>query len=178
MQGGFAFKSELFQKSGKPIIRIANIYNNAVNLNNLVYYNDDIKIEQKFNINANDLLIAMSGATVGKYGIYHSTNIAYLNQRIGKIVNLNPDALYYPYLYFLFELDTYEKQLQNKLVAGAQPNISPIDIETMQFKFPNIDLQKKFANITMNITKKITIQNNKLDNLHNVKKYLLQQMFI
>ena len=178
IQSGFAFKSELFQKTGKPIIRIANIENNIVNLNELVYYNDNIKIDNKFYINTNDLLIAMSGATAGKYGIYTNTNTAYLNQRVGKIVNRNIDTLYYPYLYFLFQLDEYERQLQSKLVAGAQPNISPADIETMKFKFPSIAIQKNIANIIINITNKIIIEKKKLDNLNNIKQSLLQQMFI
>ena len=158
VQGGFAFKSELFQKKGKPIIRISNIYNNLVNLNDLVYYNSNLAIDKKFYVNNSDLLIAMSGATTGKYGIYHNTYTAYLNQRVGKIICKRDTILYYPYLYFLFGLTAYEKQLQSRLVAGAQPNISPTDIETMRFKFPNINNQKKIADIIINITKKYLLK--------------------
>ena len=178
VQGGFAFKSELFQKKGKPIVRISNIYNNLVDLNDLVYYDSSLEIDKKFYVNDSDLLIAMSGATTGKYGIYHNTYPAYLNQRVGKIICKKDTILYYPYLYFLFGLTAYEKQLQSRLIAGAQPNISPADIETMKFKFPNINTQKKIADMIINITKKISIENKKLDNLNILKQSLLQQMFI
>lgn len=129
-------------------------------------------------MNDSDLLIAMSGATTGKYGIYHNTYPAYLNQRVGKIICKKDTILYYPYLYFLFGLTAYEKQLQSRLIAGAQPNISPADIENMKFKFPNINTQKKIADMIINITKKISIENKKLDNLNILKQSLLQQMFI
>ena len=178
VQGGFAFKSELFQKKGKPIVRISNIYNNLVDLNDLVYYDSALEIDKKFYVNDSDLLIAMSGATTGKYGIYHNTYPAYLNQRVGKIICKKDTILYYPYLYFLFGLTAYEKQLQSRLIAGAQPNISPADIENMKFKFPNINTQKKIADMIINITKKISIENKKLDNLNILKQSLLQQMFI
>ena len=178
VQGGFAFKSELFQKKGKPIVRISNIYNNLVDLNDLVYYDSALEIDKKFYVNDSDLLIAMSGATTGKYGIYHNTYPAYLNQRVGKIICKKDTILYYPYLYFLFGLTAYEKQLQSRLIAGAQPNISPADIESMKFKFPNINTQKKIADMIINITKKISIENKKLDNLNILKQSLLQQMFI
>ena len=178
VQGGFAFKSELFQKKGKPIVRISNIYNNLVDLNDLVYYDSALEIDKKFYVNDSDLLIAMSGATTGKYGIYHNTYPAYLNQRVGKIICKKYTILYYPYLYFLFGLTAYEKQLQSRLIAGAQPNISPADIENMKFKFPNINTQKKIADMIINITKKISIENKKLDNLNILKQSLLQQMFI
>ena len=42
LQGGFAFKSELFLKEGIPIIRISNISNdhNYINLSNVIYYKE------------------------------------------------------------------------------------------------------------------------------------------
>lgn len=70
LQGGYAFKSEEFKKSGIPIIRISNISNNSnyMEMSNLVYY-DKVLNESNFLIKRGDLLIAMSGATTGKVSI-------------------------------------------------------------------------------------------------------------
>ena len=177
LQGGYAFKSQLFSKKGIPIIRISNINENIVDLKDIVFYNEKIEIDSKFEINTGDILIAMSGATTGKIGIYKEKIKSYLNQRIGKIV-LKSEDIIYPYLYFLFELSSYNMQLNTRLVAGAQPNISPTDIENLKFKVPSIDMQEYIANICANMSKKVKIEENKLQELNNVKKALLQQMFI
>ena len=177
LQGGYAFKSELFSKKGIPIIRIANINESIVDLKDIVFYDKEISIDSKFEINTGDILIAMSGATTGKIGIYKETMKSYLNQRVGKIVLKRKDIVY-SYLYFLFELSSYNMQLNTKLVAGAQPNISPSDIETLKFKVPSIEMQEHIANMAMNINKKLEIEVNKLQELNKIKKGLLQKMFI
>lgn len=177
LQGGYAFKSELFSKKGIPIIRIANINESIVDLKDIVFYDKEISIDSKFEINTGDILIAMSGATTGKIGIYKETMKSYLNQRVGKIVLKRKDIVY-SYLYFLFELSSYNMQLNTKLVAGAQPNISPSDIETLKFKVPSTEMQEHIANMAMNINKKLEIEGNKLQELNKIKKGLLQKMFI
>ena len=177
LQGGYAFKSELFSKKGIPIIRIANINESIVDLKDIVFYDREISIDSKFEINTGDILIAMSGATTGKIGIYKETMKSYLNQRVGKIVLKRKDIIY-SYLYFLFELSSYNMQLNTKLVAGAQPNISPSDIETLKFKVPSTEMQEHIANMAMNINKKLEIEGNKLQELNKIKKGLLQKMFI
>ena len=177
LQGGYAFKSELVSKKGIPIIRIANINESIVDLKDIVFYDKEISIDSKFEINTGDILIAMSGATTGKIGIYKETMKSYLNQRVGKIVLKRKDIVY-SYLYFLFELSSYNMQLNTKLVAGAQPNISPSDIETLKFKVPSTEMQEHIANMAMNINKKLEIEGNKLQELNKIKKGLLQKMFI
>ena len=177
LQGGFAFESKLFTKNGMPIIRISNINENIINLKDVVYYNAGILIDSKFEVNKGDMLIAMSGATTGKFGIYNDTKKAYLNQRVGKLI-LHKKDIIYSYLYFLFELNSYNIQLKNKLVAGAQPNISPSDIEALKFKIPSINVQKNIIDIYNSISKKIRENENKLKNLKELKKGLLQKMFV
>lgn len=177
LQGGFAFESELFTKKGIPIIRISNINENIIDLKDVVYYNAEILIDSKFEVNKGDMLIAMSGATTGKFGIYNDTKKAYLNQRVGKLI-LHKKDIIYSYLYFLFELNSYNIQLKNRLVAGAQPNISPSDIEALKFKIPSINVQKNIIDIYNSISKKIRENENKLKNLKDLKKGLLQKMFI
>lgn len=177
LQGGYAFKSELFSKKGIPIIRIANINESIVDLKDIVFYDREISIDSKFEINTGDILIAMSGANTGKIGIYKETMKSYLNQRVGKIVLKRKDIIY-SYLYFLFELSSYNMQLNTKLVAGAQPNISSSDIETLKFKVPSTEMQEHIANMAMNINKKLEIEGNKLQELNKIKKGLLQKMFI
>ena len=122
VQGGFAFKSEKFKKTGVPILRISNIQSGFLDVNEVVYYAVGEKIPKQFEVHDGDALIAMSGATTGKVGVYNKNEVAYLNQRVGKFVLYgNADM---KYIQHVVGSDLYKSALSNMLEQGAQPNIS------------------------------------------------------
>lgn len=177
LNGGYAFKSELFKDEGIPIIRISNIsQDNSVILNDLVYY-DKIKNDHDFIIKKGELIIAMSGATTGKVAVYDSEHISYINQRVGLFKQIS-NKLYYPFLVQYTLSDGFKKELQKTLVAGAQPNISKKEIESFKIDLPYYDEQKKIADLLTNIDLKINTIRKQTFEVSEFKKSLLQQMFI
>ena len=99
----------------------------------------------------------MSGATTGKTAIYRDQAKAYLNQRVGRF---KPIAeIHYPLLYSIVNSPAFRNQLNSKLIAGAQPNISSSDIESIKCYIPHIDEQIKIATLMQEIDKRIAIQN-------------------
>ncbi|SDY74345.1 type I restriction enzyme, S subunit [Proteiniborus ethanoligenes] len=172
LQGGYAFESSSYKEDGVPIIRISNI-EKIVNLNKDVVYYDPIEIDDKFLVKRGDLLIAMSGATTGKTGVYRNYNIAYLNQRVGKFIAIR-EELYYQYLYHIVENKEFQNQLNKRLVAGAQPNISSADVESLIFKMPSLKEQKAIAQILSTADKEIDLLIQELDLLKLQKKGLMQ----
>lgn len=176
VQGGFAFKSTLFKKIGIPIVRISNIIDTNSSSDNYVYYPEDIAIDSKFIVRKNDLLIAMSGATTGKTGVYGNDFPSYLNQRVGLFKgNSN---LYYPYLIPLVESHIFKNELKTLLVAGAQPNISPTDIQSINLPFPCLSEQRKIGDFIYVIDQKIMKEESKVVYLQEQKQGFMQQMFI
>jgi type I restriction enzyme S subunit len=71
VKGGYAFKSEDFVKNGVPIVKIKNIKNNKkIDNNELQFVSKDVaKQKQNFYLKTGDILMAMTGATVGKFGV-------------------------------------------------------------------------------------------------------------
>jgi type I restriction enzyme S subunit len=137
LQGGFAFQSKDFVEDGVPLIRIGDITKeglcdeNAVKLP--VYFLDECK---EFVLNEYDTIIAMSGATTGKCTIVSKKNLpALLNQRVGrfKIKNSSIDKLY---LYYIVSSYYYQQKLLLDAIGGAQPNVSPRQIEKVICAFP------------------------------------------
>ncbi|AVI64607.1 restriction endonuclease subunit S [Shewanella sp. WE21] len=129
VRNGFAFKSSLFiEESNKsaPIIRISNIKNNKVNSNNSMHYEIE-NIPEGYAIESGDLLIAMSGATTGKVGIYYG-ELAHQNQRVGNIKLLSEKYGNKKYLGYI--LETLSEEIQKKAHGAAQPNISSKAIES------------------------------------------------
>lgn len=181
VQGGFAFKSSEFKKSGIPIIRISNIPNDGIYIetNDSVYY-DTIANEDNFLISRGDLLIAMSGATTGKTAVYNQIGKAYLNQRVGLFKSINSHN-YYPFICQWVKSNYFYAQLKRTLAAGAQPNISGKDIESFIWTYPNgndsFAEQKKVADCLSSLDKYIEATKRKLELLKEHKRGLMQRLF-
>ena len=117
---------------GTPLVRISNISNNVIDLSECVFIQDTI--DDRFKICCGDLLIAMSGATTGKMGVYQYTTIAYLNQRVGNIKILNT-ALLSP-LYRNMYMQSKVDDILKLAYGGAQPNISTTVIGNFDILLP------------------------------------------
>ena len=138
---GYAFSSKDYKKSGIPLIRISNIQRNTIDLKDVVYIQGDYP--EQFIISKGDLLIAMSGATTGKMGIYSYYDKAYLNQRVGNIRNINTQVLHPSYRnYFLVYQSSHILQLA---YGGAQPNISANMVLGLSIPLPPIEEQKRIV---------------------------------
>lgn len=181
LQGGFAFKSCYFKDSGIPIIRIANIPNDGafVDTSNCVCY-EAIANDSNYIVSMGDLLIAMSGATIGKTAIFHEPHNAYLNQRVGLFKSINVDN-YYPFLCQWVKSECFSRQLKRTLAAGAQPNISSKDIESFIWAYPignsSNKEQRKIADCLTSLDRYIYNTKSKLQQLKAHKRGLMQRLF-
>lgn len=141
-ENGFAFNSNDYKKEeGIPLIRISNIQNGTINLDEVVLI--DKKIDEKFIVKKGDLLIAMSGATTGKMGNYTFKEKAYLNQRVGNIRIRNKDVLHSKYRDFF--MLTKSNDILKMAYGGAQPNISGKMINSLSIPLPPLSEQKRIV---------------------------------
>lgn len=133
LKNGFAFKSSEYIIDGVPVIRISDIKSGSVKPDKSVRvaakrdYEGYIVLE-------NEILVAMSGATTGKFGIFKSKEKAYQNQRVGKFQILNKENLDNDFL--LYQLHALKRKIEKDAYGGAQPNISSGKIEAMEMLLP------------------------------------------
>ena len=141
VRNGYAFKSSNFSQNGTPIIRISDIQNETISIEECVYWNQEV--DKRFVIEKGDLLIAMSGATTGKMGVYKSDLPAYLNQRVGNVRIKDDTILCVGYR------DIYLRGMQDFILknayGGAQPNISSKFIEDIQILLPPYNEQLRIV---------------------------------
>ena len=141
LENGFAFSSDQYKPKGTPLIRISNIKDNEISLSSCVFINEGY--EEKYIVHSGDLLIAMSGATTGKMGIYNQKYVAYLNQRVGNIKIVDSNLLFDKYRnYFLF---SQKNKILELAYGGAQPNISGKVINSLFVPLPPIAEQKRIV---------------------------------
>ena len=68
LKHGFQFQEEHFSKSGIGVVKIGTLTNSAgLDLTSLTFtHNHNIKRFRKFDLNKGDILMALTGATLGK----------------------------------------------------------------------------------------------------------------
>lgn len=143
--GGYAFKSDNFKHEGIPLLRISNIVNNEISFKEdcvCIEDNNLINLE-KFKVIKGDVLVALSGATTGKFGEYTLDDFSYLNQRVGLI--RTSDKMNQKYL--LFYLNILKAKIEQIAQGAAQPNISTNEIENLEIPLPPLATQKRIAEI-------------------------------
>lgn len=175
LRGGFAFKSENYTKQGIPILRISNINSNGTTNEDYVFYNE-LNNDDNISLENGSIVLAMSGATTGKVSILNTSNKVYQNQRVGYFIkSKNVD---YFYLSVILRSQFFSKQLEKILIAGAQPNISSRDVEEFTFMFPDLNEQQKIGQFFKNLDGQIETEEKLLESYKQMKKSLLQKMFV
>ena len=140
-ENGFAFSSDDYKQEGIPLIRISNISDNTIDLNGCVFVQKEI--EDRFVVKNGDLLIALSGATTGKMGVYSSDKVAYLNQRVGNLRIIDTSILSPEYRNIFMYSKT--ETILKLAYGGAQPNISGTAICSFLFPLPPLAEQRRIV---------------------------------
>ena len=175
LRGGFAFKSEKFQNTGIPIVRISNIKFDGTVGGEFEYYSK-INSDEKFVLRGRSILLAMSGATTGKIAMLDSEEEYYQNQRVGYFQNTG--EVDYDFLSSVLQTKAFTNQLNAVLVAGAQPNISSKEIDSFEFYIPDsIDEQSVIGSLFHTLDDLLASYKDNLANYQVLKATMLSKMF-
>jgi len=145
-QNGYSFKSTDYEKQNETntgILQIKSIQNGFIDENKITEYIEENKKYKLFEIQKGDILIALSGATTGKIGIYNLEQKSYLNQRVGKI-NAKT-GISQKYIYYWYVCCNIDRKILNLAQGTAQPNISTNDISNIKIPFPSVERQQEIV---------------------------------
>ena len=177
--GGYAFSSKAFKESGIPVLRIGNINSGVFRHTNMVFWDDDEKIE-RYAIYPSDLVMSLTG-TVGKddYGnvciLGNDYPKYYLNQRNAKLEIISD--LERLYLSYLLKFPEIKSRLTNISRGIRQANIANKDIENLQIPVPPLSLQNQFATFVQQIDKSKFAVQKSLEKAETLYKSLMQEFF-
>lgn len=153
---GYAFASEAFVDDGEPIIRIGDIQQDgSVSLDSCKYIPLDLaKHYSNYLVYSGELLMAMTGATIGKAGWYKYDTPALVNQRVG-VFKTNIEKLNYRFLWYVLKSSGYQEYIKLTAFGGAQPNISDMGMVGYKTVLPRLQEQQTIANFLDHETAKI-----------------------
>lgn len=139
---GYSYSSSEYKKAGIPLVRISEINDGIISLDNCAYIQP--QGERNVYLQKGDILIAMSGATTGKMGIYMNEESAILNQRVGVVRVTDSKIISEKYRdYFLYRKSS---DILKLAYGGAQPNISGKMICSLLLPLPPYSEQLRIVN--------------------------------
>jgi type I restriction enzyme S subunit len=184
---GYAFKSTNFlseqSENSLPVIKIKNVANGDVNIDNVVYHEVSNDLE-KFRISRGDVLIAMTGnhpqaqtQVVGDVSKYKLNSDSLLNQRVGKFVVKGNTCL--DFIYYLFKSEDVKSYLANQSSGSAnQANISKGDILGLIMTVPEPEEQTAIASVLSSLDDKIDLLHRQNQTLEKMAETLFRQWFV
>lgn len=178
VKSGFAFKSSWWQNHGVKVIKIKNIENTDLNLNECSYVSPDkIDLAKDFTVQGGDLLIAMTGATIGKFAIVpYSTETLLVNQRVGKFFLGNNPIERLPFIYCTLKQPEIYSEIINRGQGSAQSNISGNDIMSISCAFPDKKIIDSFNHLTQPFFQKIIMKQHENVHLAELRDTLLPKL--
>ena len=163
---GRAYKQNELLDSGKyKVLRVGNFYTNDS------WYYSNLELADKYYIDEGDLVYTWS-ATFGPH-IWNGEKVIY-HYHIWKIELskfLDRD-------FTLQILEADKAKLLANTNGSTMIHVTKKDMESKVISLPNIEEQKKIGSYLMKFDSLITLHQRKLEKLKQLKKFLLQNMFI
>ena len=178
IKSGFAFKSSWWKNKGIPVIKIQNVSSENINIEDCSFVDEDkYKLAEMFRVNEGDLLIAMTGATLGKFSIVPKLEKdALVNQRVGKFFLGNEPIKKLPFIYSLLKSNKISNTIISLGKGSAQPNISTSDIENIKIVYPNESIINKYNTYMKDIFIKILNSKEENQKLISIRDSILSKL--
>lgn len=178
MKSGFAFKSSWWTEEGIKVIRIGDINQDNLNLITCSYVDED-KIEKAkdFTVVTGDLVLAMTGATIGKFAmIPEGKEPILVNQRVGKFFLGKEPMKNVPFVYCTLKMDDVYREIIGRGQGSAQPNISANDVMTIPCVIPSEKEIEGFNRIAEPMFTSIAKNQNENQKLSDLRDSLLSKL--
>lgn len=179
---GYAFKSQLYSKTGIRVIRITNVQDGFVEDNKPEFYplssQDEI---QKYMLCANDLLMSLTG-NVGRVALLQSDMLpAALNQRVACIREIDSNLVIKQYIFYYLLRRGFIDECIKSSKGSAQLNMSTEWLKIYPFPLPPLPEQHRIVERIESLFEKLgrakELAQNALDSFETRKAAILHKAF-
>jgi len=174
--GGNAWKSSEYRPDGKfLVVTIANV-NGDVFIDDSIGNRITINGVSPYILHKGDILVSLTG-NVGR--VSRATGKALiLNQRVGKIIP-SYNQIDTDFLFSILRSSSFENNMIEAGQGAAQKNIGNRDILDYQFRMPIVrSEQGALGKLFCRIDSLLSLHQRKLEKLRQIKKSMLERMFV
>lgn len=178
VKSGFAFKSSWWQESGLKVVRIGDIEQGKLSIDSCAHVsNDKQEIAKDFILKSGDLVIAMTGATIGKFSMVPKTDeVIFANQRVGKFFLGENPIEKVPFIYCTLCNEDVITEFINRGQGSAQLNISTGDILTIPCWIPKQSEIERYNKTTQPLFETIISNQSENRKLSSIRDSLLPKL--
>ena len=174
---GSALKKEYFVEEGVKVYAQENVFTGDFSIGSYYITEDKYKELQSCELYPGDLVISMMG-TIGACAIFpenmekgimnsHLLRLQFDNEVVPKYI-----------MYLLRDSDLIRKQIDRLSVGSIMSGLSSSVVKKLVFPIPRLAEQKKIIEYLDSLDKIITLHQHKCEELQNIKKFMLKNMFI
>jgi type I restriction enzyme S subunit len=174
IESGYAFKSSDWTTEGNPVVKIKNVKDGRVTLEDRAYVSDEIAAKaSKFLARGGDILLSLTGY-VGQVGRVDIGDAVLVNQRVGFVRPTDSDDKSFIY-HLLRNLRTEIAELGT---GTAQANVAPRDI--MDLRVPNFkpSFRRKIGEVLDCFDTKIGLNAKISGTLENIAQTIFKSWFV
>lgn len=169
--------NEVYLSEGIPLLRSQNIFSNKVNLEDIVFISEEINNTMKNStVKKNDILLNITGASIGRSAVYSYLEDANVNQHVCIIRPKNDISS--NFIQLNLTSSNGQNQIDMNQAGGGREGLNFQQISKFEFNYPKIEEQIKIGNFFKQLDDTITLQEHKLELLKEQKKAFLQKMFV
>lgn len=173
--------SDEYVDSGIPFLMASDIHDGEVNIYSCKYITKERaeRLDKGFARNGDVLLTHK--ATIGETAILSNlmTEYAMLTPQVTYYRIKNEERLNREYLYSFFNSLDFQTELKTKAAQSTRPYIGITAQQNLKIILPaEIDEQRKIGLYFRNLDYLITLHQRKYEELKNIKKFMLQNMFV
>ena len=176
LKHGFQFRDYHFSDTGIKIVKIGNLsYDGKLNFTKVSYIADkNFLYYSCFKLLKGDILMALTGATLGKCSIVLTDELLLQNYRVGNFINKRECLK--QYIYYLLNSKYIQNSFNNFVNQAAQPNIGKRDFDKMIVPVPPFPEQQRIATALSNIDTLLSAINKKIEKKKLIKQGAMQQL--
>lgn len=180
LKHGYQFRTHDFTDNGVKVFKITQIKSDGtIDISNCDYIESSrLNDFKKFIIESGDILMALSGATIGKISRFKSNEVVLQNYRVGNFLTKDNNVLQKDYFYYYLTTDyTYQQILANQ-TQSAQENVGKEDIHKMLVFLPPLTEQERIAEVLSSLDDKIDLLHRNNKTLEQLAETFFRQWFV
>ena len=166
----------VYVSSGMPLLRSQNILNDVVDFNGIVFISDKIDEEMSNSrVLKDDVLLNITGASIGRSAVYRSSKPANVNQHVC-IIRANDESSP-DFIQLNLTSSRGQKAIDSSQAGGGREGLNFQQIAKIGFQFPLLPEQEQIGSYFKSLDRMIGLHQRKHDKLVTLKQAMLQKMF-
>jgi len=180
IKGGQGFKSANYVDEGVPLVKISNVQNGYLDLQDTSYLPEEYLDEySEVALSTGDVVLVLTRPIIGdgiKAARIDREDRFLLNQRLAVVDPLDEDTILREYLYHLIFTSVFIDQVKATVRATHQPNLSKTDLQNFSIPIPEIEQQRDICKVLRSVEDTVEKNKSYRANLKRTKRGLMQDL--